>query len=169
MAIGNIQPFENAAASKTTGGLKYKVTANSVGSNGSVGPILPGEPVTKVAGPAGVLAAANNAPTATLRIVGVAQDTSTDTASADGTVTIIPSTNGQLFTVAPKVAATWNTQAKYNALIGSRILLDNTAGVYTALATDSAGNGCIVEYLNIAQYPGVVCFSFSPLVDYRNV
>lgn len=169
MATGNIQPFENAASSKMTGGLKYKVTANSVGSNGSVGPILPGEPVTKVAGAAGVLAAANNAPTATLRIVGIALDTSTDTASLDGTVTIMPSTNGQLFMVAPKVAATWNTQAKYNALCGARILIDNTSGVYTALATDSAGNGCIVEYLDISKYPGFVCFSFSPLVDYRNV
>lgn len=169
MAIGNIQPYENAAAAKMTGGLKYKVTANSVGSNGSVGPILPGEPVTKVAGAAGVLAAATNAPTATLRIVGIAQTTSTDTASADGTVTIMPSTNGQLFMIAPKVAATWNTQAKYNALIGSRVLIDNTSGVYTLLATDGAGNGCIVEYLNIADFPGMVAFSFSPLVDYRNV
>lgn len=169
MAQGNIVPFENATSSKTTGGLKYKVTANSVGSNGSVGPILPGEPVTKVAGAAGVLAAATNAPTTTLRIVGVAMDKSTDTSTLDGIVTVIPATNGQLFLIAPNVPATWNTQAKYNALVGARVLIDNTSGVYTALATDGAGNGCIVEYLNISQYPGMVCFSFSPLVDYRNV
>lgn len=168
MAVGNITPFESSFA-KFTGGLKYKVTANSVGSNGSVSRILAGEMVTKVAGAAGVLAAATNAPTTTLRIVGIATDTSTETASVDGTVTIAPATNGQLFKIAPNVAATWNTQAKYNALCGARVLIDNTAGVYTILAADGAGNGCIVEYNDIAINPGFVVFSFSPLVDYRNV
>lgn len=169
MAQGDITIFENAAASKMTGGLKYKVTSNSVGADGTVSRIKGGEPVTKVAGAAGVLAAANNAPTTTLRIVGVAMDTSTETASADGTVTIMPSTNGQLFLANPKVAATWNTQALYNALIGSRVLLDNTTGTYTILAVDGASNGCIVEYLDIVAFPGKVAFSFGPLVDYRNV
>lgn len=169
MATGNLIPFESAASAKMTGGLKYKVTANSTGSNGSVSRINPGEPVTKVAGAAGVLAAATNAPTTTLRIVGVSLDTSNETASVDGTVTIMPSTNGQLFLIAPNVAATWNTQAKYNALCGARVLIDNTTGTYTILATDGASNGCIIEYLDIAKYPGMVCFSFSPLVDYRNV
>ncbi len=167
MAVGNIQPFE-AAGTKFQGGLKYKVTANSVGSNGSVSRILGGEPVTKVAGAAGVLAAATNAPTTTLRIVGVATDTSTETASVDGTVTVIPA-QGQLFLIKPNSAAAWDTQAEYNALCGARVLIDNTAGVYTILATDGASNGCVIEYLDIATYPGMVCFSFSPLVDYKNV
>lgn len=169
MATGDLVPFESAASGKMTGGLKYKVTANSTGSNGSVSRINPGEPVTKVAGAAGVLAAATNAPTTTLRIVGVASSTSTETASVDGTVDILPSTNGQLFMITPNVATSWNTQAKYNALCGARVLIDNTAGVYTILATDGASNGCIVEYLDISRYPGKVAFSFSPLVDYRNV
>lgn len=169
MAVGDIFPFENAASSKMSGGLKYKVTANSTGSNGSVSRINPGEPVTKVAGAAGVLAAATNAPTSTLRIVGVAMDTSTETASVDGTVTVMPSTNGQLFLISPNSAAAWDTQAEYNALCGARVLIDNTAGVYTILATDSASNGCVVEFLDISKYPGKVCFSFSALVDYRNV
>ncbi len=168
MSTGNIIPFESSG-SKMTGGLKYKVTANSVGSNGAVSRINPGEPVTKVAGAAGVLAAATNAPTTTLRIVGIAADTSTETASVDGTVTVLPATNGQLWLITPNSAAAWDTQAEYNALVGARVLISNTAGVYTILATDGASNGCIVEYLDIAQYPGKVCFSFSPLVDYRNV
>lgn len=169
MAIGDLVPFESSASSKMTGGLKYKVTANSTGSNGAVSRINPGEPVTKVAGAAGVLAAATNAPTTTLRIVGVALDTSNETASVDGTVTIMPSTNGQLFLANADVTTSWDTQAEYNALCGARVLLKNTAGVYTILATDGASNGCVVEYLDISKYPGKVCFSFSPLVDYRNV
>ncbi len=169
MATGNIVPFESSTGSKMTGGLKYKVTANSTGSSGSASRINPGEPVTKVAGAAGVLAAATNAPTTTLRIVGVAADTSTETASVDGTVTVLPATPGQLWLITPNVAATWNTQQKYNDLCGARVLIDNTTGVYTILASDGASNGCIVEYLDIAQYPGKVAFSFSPLVDYRNV
>lgn len=168
MATGNVNPFENTHIS-LGGGLKYKVTANSVGSNGSVSRINPGEPVTKVAGAAGVLAAATNAPTTTLRIVGIAADTSNETASADGIVRVIPADAGQLWMIAPNVASSWNTQAKYNALCGARVLIDNTAGIYTILATDGASNGCIIEYVNIADYPGVVVFSFSPLVNYLNV
>lgn len=168
MAIGNIVPFDGTE-NKTASSLPFKVTANSTGSGGSVSRILPGEPVTKVAGAAGVLAAATNAPTTTLRIVGVASDTSTETASVDGTVSIIPAKDGQIFLITPNVAATWNTQAKYNALCGARVLIDNTAGVYTILATDGASNGCIVEYLDISRYPGRVAFSFSPLVNYKNV
>lgn len=169
MAVGDITIFESAASAKMAGGLKYKVTANSTGSNGSVSRINPGEPVTKVAGAAGVLAAATNAPTTTLRIVGVALDTSTETASVDGTVTVMPSTNGQLFLISPNSTTAWDTQSEYNALCGARVLIDNTAGTYTILATDSASNGCVVEYLDISKYPGKVCFSFSSLVDYRNV
>lgn len=169
MATNDIFPFENANAAKMGGALKYKVTANSTGSNGSVSRINPGEPVTKLAGAAGVIAAATNAPTATLRIVGVAMSTSTETASVDGTVDIIPAAPGQLWMIKPKVATSWDTQAEYNALCGARVLIDNTTGTYTLLAADGAGNGCIVEYLDIARYPGYVAFSFSPLVDYRNV
>lgn len=167
MAQGNIMPYENTGLQN--GGLKYKVTANSNGSSGSQGNILPGEPVQKLAGAAGVTAMLTNSPTATNRVVGVAADQSTDTASADGTVTVIPARTGQLWLIAPKVAATWNTQAKYNALCGARVLIDLTTGVYTLLAADGAGNGCIVEFLDIARYPGQVAFSFSPLSNYANV
>lgn len=169
MAQGDISVYENAAATKTTGALKYFVAANSVGADGTVSRIKAGEPVMKRAGATCVLAAITNFPTSTLRVVGVASSTSTETASVAGTVDVIPATNGQLFMIAPKVAATWDTQAEYNALIGARVLIDNTSGTYTLLASDSAGNGCIVEYLDVTRYPGMVAFSFSPLCDYRNV
>lgn len=169
MAIGNIQPFENASASKMGGALPYYVAANSTGADGTVSRIQPGEPVTKVAGAAGVLAAATNAPTTTLRIVGIASSVSTETASVAGTVNVIPAAPGQTWLITPDAATSWDTQAEYNALCGARVLIKNTAGVYTILATDGASNGCIVEYLDISKYPGKVAFSFSPLVDYRNV
>lgn len=168
MATGNIVPFE-AIGDKLNGALKFKVTANSVGSNGAVSRINPGEPVTKVAGAAGVIAAATNAPTATLRIVGVAASTSNETATVDGTVDVIPAAPAMLWMCAPTVPASWDTQAEYNALIGARVLLTNVAGVYSVLAADGAGNGCIVEYVDISKYPGQVVFSFSPLVNYANV
>lgn len=163
MAKGDIQSFENSSSGKMPGALKYAVNSGAAAS------INAGEPVQKAAGAAYVAAAATNFPTTILRVVGVAATQSTDTVAASGLVDVIPSTNGQIWLIAPKVAATWNTQAKYNALIGSRVLIDLTAGVYTILATDGASNGCIVEYLNIADRPGMVAFSFSPLCDYRNV
>lgn len=169
MATGDIIPFENSNGSKMAGAVKYYVAANSTGSDGTISRIKPGEPLTKLAGAAGVIAAANNAPTTTLRIVGISTSTSTETASVAGTVDAIPATNGQIFLIKPKVAATWDTQAKYNALCGARVLIDNTSGTYTLLASDGASNGCIVEYLDLTRYPGYVAISFSPLVDYRNV
>lgn len=169
MAKGDLQPFENSNSVHMNGGLKYKVTANSTGSSGSQGNILPGEPVQKLAGAAGVTALLTNSPTTTNRIVGVAVDQSTETASVDGTVTVVPAQTGEIWLIAPKVLATWNTQAKYNALVGSRVLVDLTTGVYTLLAVDGASNGCIVEFLDIARYPGMVAISFSPLVNYLNV
>lgn len=163
MAKGDIMPFETAVGSKTIGSLKYAVNSGTTAS------INAGEPVQKLAGAAFVTLAQNNFPTATLRVVGVAASASNETSTVIGTVDVIPATNGQLFLIAPKVAATWNTQAKYNALIGSRVLIDLTTATFTLLAADGAGNGCIVEYLDIARYPGAVAFSFSPLSDYRNV
>ena len=163
---GSLIPFEASNAAKQAGTLKYAVQA------GAVTTILAGNPVQKAAGAAYVLPAATAFPTTTLRVVGVAMSNSTDTVSYDGTVDVIPATNGQLWLAQPTVAATWNTQAKYNALIGSRVLLAFTATNnpgYTIGSSDGASNGCIVEYLDIAKYPGMVAFSWSPLCDYRNV
>ena len=163
MAKGDIQPFENSGANKTDGSIKFLVVAGTTAS------INAGEPVQKLAGAAGASQFPNNGPTATIRIAGVAASNSTETASAAGTVDVIPANPGQIWMIAPKVPASWNTQALYNAQVGKRVLLDLTSGVYTALTTDGAGNGIIVEYIDVARYPGMVAFSFSPLCDYRNV
>lgn len=163
MAKGDIVPFESSTGFSTGGTLKYVVAAGTTGS------INAGEPVQKLAGAANVTALLTNSPTATNRIVGVAFSQSTETASVSGLVDVIPVNDSQLWMIAPKVLATWNTQAKINALVGARVLIDLTAGVYTILAADGAGNGCIVEYIDIVRYPGMVAFSWSPLTDYRNV
>jgi hypothetical protein len=163
MAKGDIMPFENSISGKMGGSLKYVVASGVLAS------INAGEPVEKLAGAANVKALVTNAPTATDRIVGVAMSVSTDTVAASGLVDVIPAAQGLLWLIAPKVAATWNTQAKYNALVGARVLIDLTTGVYTILAADGAGNGCIIEYIDISRYPGMVAFSWSSLVDYRNV
>jgi len=166
MAAGDIQPFQDARTASAASALSFYVKAGSKGADGTVSRIKAGEPVTKAAGATGVLAAVTNAPTTTLRIVGVAASTSTETASADGSVSVIPAMPGQIWMIAPKVAATWDTQSEYNALVGSRVLLDNTSGTYTILASDGAGNGCIVEYIDVVKYPGMVAFSFSPTCNY---
>lgn len=162
MATGDIVPFENSNSPKMGGTLKFLVAANATAINA-------GEPVQKLAGTASVTALLTNSPTATNRIVGIAMSASTQTATVAGTVDVIPAAPGQIWLITPKVPASWNTQALYNAIVGSRVLIDLTTGSYTLLAADGAGNGCIVEYLDITRYPGKVAFSFSKLVDYANV
>ncbi len=162
MAKGDIQPFETSG-NKFPGALKFAVASGTTAS------ISAGEPVQKAAGVAYVALAATNFPTTTLRHVGVAASASTETASAVGTVDVIPSTPGTLWLISPNAPTSWDTQAEYNALVGARVLIDLTTGTFTILASDSAGNGCVVEYLDISKTPAKVCFSFSPLSYYANV
>lgn len=131
--------------------------------------ILSGEPTSRVPGATTVTAAATNFPVVgTDFCPGIAVGDSTQTATAAGKVQITPLKAASSWVIAPKVAATWDTQAKYNALVGKRVLLDLTAGVYTILATDGATNGCVVEPMNIGEYPGLVRFSFRQEVDPLN-
>ena len=71
----------------------------------------------------------------------------------------MPLVPGVIYLIAPKVAATFNTQAKYNALVGARVLIDVTSDKETILAADGSTSGCVIENLNIQQYPGLVAFS----------
>ncbi len=112
---------------------------------------------------------ANNGPDASAHLmIGVAATTATNTASATGVVTVTPVDADLSYLVNPDVAATWNTQAKYDALVGARVLLKNSVtvgstpsnGAYTLLATDSTNNGCEVQPLDISKYPGKVAIRF---------
>ena len=136
---------------------------------GTTASINAGEPVDKLAGAAGVKAMPNAAAPATDFIAGVAMSNSNETASVFGTVDIIPAVPGVLYLCAPKVAASWNTQALYNGNVGKRVQFDLTAGVYTVLTTDLTQNMLIVEWVDIARYPGMVAFSFNTKAVSSNV
>lgn len=152
MALGDIVLFTQNPSS---GGITKQVNSGSAAS------INAGEPVLVSLGQQYAATLATNKPVvATDYIGGIALTTSTDTASAAGTVSVLSLDPSQSYLISPKVAATFNTQAKYNALVGSRVLLDKTSGVYTILAADGATNGCVILDLNITTNPGKVRFAF---------
>lgn len=98
-------------------------------------------------------------------IAGITAGSSNETSANNGTVTVTKFTTTSTWLMNPDVAATWNTQAKYDALIGSRVLVKTSAAVsgvvtYTVLASDSANNGLVVMPLNITTYPGKVRLAF---------
>lgn len=133
------------------GGRLYNVAAGTL--------IYAGEPVARTLGGITVLPAATNTPVVgTDYYSGVALTNSTNTASAAGTVEVLPLSSQTTFLITPKVAASWDTQAEYDALVGKRVLIDLTTATYTILASDSANNGCIIAPLDIAKYPGKVAF-----------
>lgn len=162
MALGDIKILkEGVFGSAGPSPSPFAVAAGAVGS------IKAGEPVSKALGAAVVTAMATNHPVVgTDFLAGIAMDTSTDTVAAAGVVNVMPLVPKTIYLIAPKVAATWDTQAEYDALVGKRVLIDLAAGVYTILAADGATSGCIVEPLDIKQYPGQVAFSVRAAVNY---
>lgn len=104
-------------------------------------------------------------------LAGVTASASNETASVDGKVSVTKFTTSSTFLMNPGTAATWNTQAKYNALIGSRVLVSSSAAVsgvvtLTVLASDSANNGLVVMPLNITLYPGKVRVAFRGALNF---
>ncbi len=142
------------------GARKFNVAAGATA-------ILAGEPVAKDLGAAIVTAMATNKPVvATDFLAGIAATNSTQTASVDGSVNVYPLVPGVVYMMKPKVAATFDTQAEYDALVGDRVLIDLTGGSYTILASDGSTSGCVIEALDVAKYPGKVAFSFRNGVSY---
>lgn len=159
MALGDIQIFTEGAYGYP-GDDSYVVAASATLIN-------PGEPVTKALAAVAVTPMATNKPVvATDFLAGIASSTSTNTASAAGIVKVTKLLAGLTYLISPKVAASWDTQAEYDALVGSRVLLDLTTGVYTILASDGATNGCVIMPLDIAKNPGKVRFAFRNGVTY---
>jgi hypothetical protein len=164
MALGDIQIYDEGAYG-------YPGDAFFTVASGTTSSILPGTPVAKTLGNSTgnvVAAAGNNFPVVgTDYTAGIASSTSTETTSLAGTVKVTKLDPNLTYIIAPKVAATWDTQAEYDALVGARVLIDLTTGVYTILASDSANNGCVVEPLDISKYPGRVRFSIRAGASYK--
>lgn len=156
MALGDIRVLRTPGftpASKT-----YNVAAGTT--------IYAGEPVARALGGVAVTAATDGTPVVgTDYYAGIATTTSTATASVAGIVEVMPIVPGLIFGIKPKTAATWDTQAEYNALVGKRITIDLTSGTYTCDATDGATNGCVVAPLDIKDFPGTVAFEFRAAVS----
>jgi len=163
MALGDITILKQNSA-MGSGSLKYNVAASATLINA-------GEPVKIAAvGDVVVVKGATTEPvvvtttTATVipqgLYIGIAATTSTNTAAAAGTVEIVPALPNTIFLGKPTVAASWDTQAEYDALVGKRVQFDLTTGSYTIIATDAAANGLVVMPLDIAKYPGRVAFAF---------
>lgn len=136
-------------------------------ASGSAASIKAGEPVLKTLGSRYVAIATTNMPTVgTDYFVGVAASDSTDTASAAGYVDVIEIDSRDEWFIAPKVAATFDTQSEYDALVGDRVLLDLTGGSWTILAADGATYGCVIRDNNVVVNPGKVKFAFRNGVSY---
>lgn len=160
MALGDIIFYAENNGSGSIGDVVAQVQAASTVINA-------GEPVARALGQQYATPLANNKPVVgTDFIMGIASTTSTQTSTADAFVRVNPMTSKIIYLANPKVPATFATQSAYNALVGDRVLLDLTSGVYTILATDGSTNGCVIEDLDIAKYPGKVAFSFRDACNY---
>lgn len=158
--LGNIQIYDSSI-NNYPGDDQYAVASGTASS------IVAGTPVLKALGGATVSAATTNMPTvATDFFAGIAATTSTETASAAGTVQVTKMVPGTTWLIAPKVAATWDTQAEYDALVGDRVLLDLTSSTWTILAADGSAYGCVIMPLDISLHPGMVRFAFRNGVSY---
>lgn len=167
MALGDLQP----AAIPGSSALPSR--QHQVVSGGTPPAILAGEPVSKTLGNQYVITNPTSGQVvATNFLAGVATTSSTETASANGTVDVAPINSLDMWQISPTVPATWGltqgavVQATYNALVGARVLIQKSGGIYTILASDSANNGCVVENINVATSFGKVQFSFRAGLSY---
>lgn len=99
-------------------------------------------------------------------IAGLAMSTSTETTTASGVVEVMELTPNMVFLGNPKTASTFNSQAKYNGLVGARVHIDVTSGVHTVLATDFTVGGLVIEYLDISTQPAKVAFKLRGALFY---
>lgn len=155
----------NSGAFGIIGSRKHAVAAGAVAS------IQPGQLVLKTLGSPSVVAwdASNTSKpvVATDFLAGLSASASTETASVAGTVDIFPIVTGVVYLGNVDVAATWDTQSEYDALVGDRVLLKtSSAGIQTVLASDGSTQGLVVEPLEVAKYPGKVAFSLRMGLSY---
>lgn len=170
MALNDIIPFDSGTY--MPGSKRFKVVAGGTRSAA----IKAGDLVRKALGAPTVTAwtpggaADATAPEVTTDVLaGLAISTSTETTTAAGEVDVLPISPGVTYLCSPNDVTQWNTQAKYDALVGDRVLLDYSAtGVFTVLHTDGSFNGVVVEPLDIIKHPGKVRFSLRRALSYTN-
>lgn len=174
-AIGDITVLQEASAQGGRGSRRFLVMTTAT-------IILPGEPVVMVAGASSVVKGATGLialttpyvpfGTAGTGLVGVAETTSNNTATAQGEVFVIPTNSQTVWLINATTGSLINTQAKYDALVGDRITIEfvGAAGVgtYTAALDDSPLNGAVVAPLDIVRYPGKVAFVWKDSVSVFN-
>ena len=137
-----------------SGSYKFNVAAGATTIN-------PNEPIVRALGGVTCTAMATNKPViGSDFILGISSSTSTQTASAAGTVDYTPALPGQIWLISSKVSTDVNTQAKYDALVGKRVLIDLTTGSYTLLTADGSTYGCVIMPMIITTNPGKIAFQF---------
>lgn len=167
MAVGDLIILEENSMTGR-GGRLYNVALGTA--------ILAGEPVYHVTvGDVVVQPMATTLPLVSAaagvegKFVGIATTNSTNTATAAGTVNVMPQNSGITYLIAPVTATSWDTQAEYNALVGKRLTINNSAtvsatpgnsGTYALNASDSANNGVVVMAMNILEHPVKVAIAF---------
>lgn len=84
--------------------------------------------------------------TTSQRFTGIAKNTSTDTASVAGVVTLWLPLPGYVYAAKSKSAASANTAALVQALYGKRVVFDLTSSLWTvdAAAADAAANMLVI-------------------------
>lgn len=167
MALGDITLFSDVSHGMAGGSQPYQTVAG-----GSPPAINAGEPVSKVLGSQYVIIMPNAKPVvADANTVGISATTSTETASLDGTVQVIPLDEKNIWSILPQTAATYGVgttpnQTTYNALVGARVVFQVTTGSWKVLATDSSGNGLVIAASNVISNPAKVNFSFRAANSY---
>ncbi len=164
--VGDFILLEGNSSNGSRGGRLYNVAAGT--------PIYAGEPVqNRAVGAVTVQPSLTSTPVVGTSgveglFVGIATTNSTNTATVGGTVYVLPIQSDLTYLGNPATAASWDTQTEYDALVGKRVLLQNsvtptatpTSGTYTVLASDSAGNGVVVQAMSILEHPGKVAIAF---------
>ncbi len=162
MALGDLVVLDQNVMTGA-GARLYNVAAGTA--------ILAGEPVWVPAlATTTVQPAPTNFPDASAHLmVGVAATSSTNTATAAGIVNVVEVNSSLVYLISPDAGTSWDTQAEYDALVNTRVLIKNSAtvgatpsnsGSYTLLASDSTNDGCVVKALDISKYPGKVAIAF---------
>lgn len=84
--------------------------------------------------------------TTSQRFTGIAKNTSTDTASVAGAVTLWLPLPGYIYASKSKVASSANTAALVQALFGKRVVFDLTSALWSvdAAAADAAANMLVI-------------------------